>query len=546
MDYVDKDFGKILKSNAQTLRHELLPQGTDCFRVYDRNLSRYPVTVDIYGRYAKVTDYGQEPMPDADRETCLDICARMLYLEPANVVYSHRVKRLSRIQPQGPSDSSSISSTALETVRTTVKEHGLIFSVDLTTYIDTGLFLDQAVARAMVQEQSVDADVLNLFSYTGSFSVYAAAGGAKSVTSVDLSATYTRWAEENLQANGFVGPSFQCLCMDASKFVSDAISKGLKYDIIIFDPPSFSNSRKMESDFDVSKDHVFWIRNLTKLLRKSGFIFFSTNLNSFILDKGSLRGLRIKDVTGDLSAPGFVKGRVGTARSWIMGFDDDSLSLDWSEPTVKTQKGSTSEKKSNNGSSRNSNSDGKDRSKRARSNDWGEDRFDDESQRGGRSRDARTSNSDKPYGTGRGRRNYNCDGRSGERRSVRDKDKRDMDRGDRRFGEGRSDGRTQEKSYDGSRNFGGKSRYESYGEKRNYHRDDDFKNRKSSDKFDGRSSASMRNVDRHESYRRVESKTKSKKPYGYDSFKPARSRSDSSEFFWNEDDLDPTPRNDDK
>ena len=88
MDHIDKDFGKILKNNAQNLRHELLPAGTDCFRVYDRNLSGYPVSVDIYGLYAKVTDYGEEPLSDEDKAVCLDICSRMLYLEKENVIYA--------------------------------------------------------------------------------------------------------------------------------------------------------------------------------------------------------------------------------------------------------------------------------------------------------------------------------------------------------------------------------------------------------------------------------------------------------------------------
>ena len=136
MDYMDKDFGKILKNNAQTLRHDLLEKGTDCFRVYDRNLSRYPVTVDLYGRYAKVTDYGKDPMSDEVRESCLDICARMLYLDAPNVVYAFRAKRTDRSQHE---------KTDSEAVVTTVKENGLLFKVDLTTYVDTGLFLDHAV-----------------------------------------------------------------------------------------------------------------------------------------------------------------------------------------------------------------------------------------------------------------------------------------------------------------------------------------------------------------------------------------------------------------
>ncbi len=331
MDYLDKDFGKILKNNAQTLRHDLLASGTDCFRVYDRNLSRYPVTVDLYGRYAKVTDYGTDPMSDDVRESCLDICARMLYLEPQNVVYAFRAKRVDRAQHE---------KTESEPVVTTVKENGLLFKVDLTSYVDTGLFLDHAVTRQLIRERSANADVLNLFSYTGSFSVYAAAGLANSVTSVDMSATYTRWAQENLAANGYSGDMYSCICMDAAKFVRDAEAKGLKYDIIIFDPPSFSNSHKMDGDFDVARDYALWVRNLLNILKKTGIILFSTNLGSFRMDKRRLRGLSIKEITGLVAAPGFVKDRAGTVRSWMMAFDDDSLSLDWSEPEKKSVKSS--------------------------------------------------------------------------------------------------------------------------------------------------------------------------------------------------------------
>lgn len=178
MDYEAKDFGKILKKNAQALRHELLTQGTDCMRVYDRNLQAFPVTVDLYGKYARVTDYGEEAMDEETKEKALDICSRMLYLDKANVIYSYRAKREKGEQHE-KSDS--------EPVITEVKENGLTFTVDLASYTDTGLFLDHAVTRQMIRERSNGCDVLNLFSYTGSFSVYAAAGGAKSVTSVDLS-----------------------------------------------------------------------------------------------------------------------------------------------------------------------------------------------------------------------------------------------------------------------------------------------------------------------------------------------------------------------
>ena len=547
MDFMDKDLGKILKNNAQTLRHELLPQGTDCFRVYDRNLSRYPVTVDIYGKYAKVTDYGEEPLSDEEKETLLDICSRMLYLQKENVVYAVRNRRAEREQHE---------KTELEAVKTTVHENGLLFSVDLTSYVDTGLFLDHARTRQLIRERSANADVLNLFSYTGSFSVYAASGLANSVTSVDMSATYTRWAEENLLANGYAGEMYRCICMDAGRFVADALEKNLKYDIIIFDPPSFSNSRKMDGDFDVARDYAVWIRNLFGLLKKTGIILFSTNLGSFQMDKRKLRGLSIKEITGAFAAPGFVKGRAGTVRSWMMAFDDESLSLDWSEPEKKSEKGSDSrqqtkgrsddrgerkpyERKSYDRKPYDRKPSERRYSDRKQGDRYSSDRrrYDEDRPRTERSYDRderpRRSSYDKPYGSDRSYqdRSYRQDRRDRDDRSYgRDRDERPRYSEDRSYGErsygdrsrgerGRGERSYGERSFDRERSFNRSDRPRSYGEKKDYQRRD--------------------NTEQRDNRERRDSHKPSKKPYGYDSFKPARSREDSTDFFWNEEDLDP-------
>ena len=534
MDYMDKDMGKILKNNAQTLRHELLSQGTDCFRVYDRNLSRYPVTIDIYGKYAKITDYGDEALSDESRETLLDICSRMLYLEKDNLVYAVRNKRPDRQQHEKSND---------EAVKTIVHENNLLFSVDLTTYVDTGLFLDHMKTRVLIRDRSENADVLNLFSYTGSFSVYAASGMANSVTSVDMSATYTKWAEENLLANGYSGDMYKCICMDATRFVDDALEKGLKYDIIIFDPPSFSNSRKMDGDFDVSRDYVAWIRKLCALLKKTGIILFSTNLGSFQMEKKKLRGLSIKEITTLVASPGFVKGRAGTVRSWMMAFDDESLSLDWSEPEKKSEKGS-------------------DRRRQAEGRP--------ERRREG---DRRRFSDRKPYQERRsGEKPYRSERRFDDDRSYRSERRFDDDRpyrSERSYDRPRRDDRPyrsdrSERSERNERSFGDRP---SYGEQgRDHYRsrsyDRPFRSERSerserperSDRFERSERPRREHFDRGErrderprerSFDRDRSRAprqdshKTKKPFGYDSFKPARSREDSTDFFWNEEDLDP-------
>ncbi len=572
MEFFEKDFGKILKNNAQEMRHELLPQGTNCFRVYDRNLSQFPVTVDIYGKYAKVTDYGEEgPLSAQMLSSCVDICARMLYLEHENIIYSYRAKRIEREQHEKTEDN------CIETI---VDENNLHFKVDLATYVDTGLFLDHRLTRMLVRERSMRADVLNLFSYTGSFSVYAAAGGANSVKSIDMSATYTRWAEENLAQNGFSGDSFQCLCMDATKYVDLAIKQGEKFDIIIFDPPSFSNSRKMDGDFDVARDYVKWVKNLAKLLKKTGFILFSTNLGSFRMDKRQLKGLSVKEITGAVQAPGFIKGRKGTARSWMMALDDDSLKLDWSEtsekPKKKSEKGSDkkdSEKKNSykKASERTSSErrtyerrrGERDKSYGARnygsrdrhysSDTYRENRsYDDYEEKPYRDRDYK-SYSEKSYGSwtykdrpnnGRSNggkfsseRSYN-ERSYGERKSYRDR----YDNNE--SCEYRDDRPSYRSRVERNSERGGYERYSRprYEKSDRYERND----RRTGGSYDsyGANKERSRNTTGSRSsttpYRGREDKaTKGKKPYGFDSFKPARSRDDSSDFFWNSDDFDP-------
>ncbi|MCF0262463.1 MAG: class I SAM-dependent methyltransferase, partial [Sphaerochaetaceae bacterium] len=416
---------------------------------------------------------------------------------------------------------------------TTVKENGLSFKVDLTTYVDTGLFLDQALTRALIRERSANADVLNLFSYTGSFSVYAASGMANSVTSVDMSNTYTNWALENLSLNGYSGDMYKCVCMDAAKFIKEAKQDGLKYDIIIFDPPSFSNSHKMEHDFDVARDYVVWVRNLFSILKKTGIILFSTNLGTFKMDKRMLKGVSIKEITGAVVAPGFVRDRKGTVRSWMMAFDEDSLSLDWSEPEKKSEKGSDRERSrerrydrpregrrdyySRDNRERRERSDRPERRERSYSREERPRRDFDRSDRPERSDRPRYNREDRPYRTERT-----------DRSDRPERPRYNRDREDRPY---RAD-RPERSSYERRDRFNREDRPErsERGERR-YSRED----RPERPRYE-RSDRPERSERTERDYPRRE-RTSSKKPFGYDSFKPARSREDSTDFFWNSEDL---------
>ena len=288
MDYTEKDFSKILKSNALKMRRMMLKSGTTCMRVYDRNLERFPVTVDLYGPYARVTDYSEEGLEEEEERICCDIVSRMLYIQADRVIFHRRPKRVGKEQHSLQGETSLVLQ---------VTENELFFTVDLTKRIDTGLFLDHMETRMMVESMSRGCRVLNLFSYTGSFSVYAARGGAASVESVDLSATYTAWAEKNLADNGYGTAMYPCVAADAWQYVVEALSSGKVYDLIIFDPPSFSNSRKMEYDFDVQRDYQRWMKVLNALLAREGILVFSTNLGTFRMDTKAVRGFEVQEIT---------------------------------------------------------------------------------------------------------------------------------------------------------------------------------------------------------------------------------------------------------
>jgi 23S rRNA (cytosine1962-C5)-methyltransferase len=177
-----------------------------------------------------------------------------------------------------------------------VEENGLKFIVNLSDYLDTGLFLDHRSTREMVREQSSNKNVLNLFAYTGSFSVYAASGGAAEIISVDLSRTYLDWAKRNMEINGFNDPSkYKYIHADVKQYLK-TIPPGY-FDIVVLDPPTFSNSKRMEDFLDIQRDHAELINDCLKGMKEEGALYFSTNYKKFILDNGKIHAASIKDIT---------------------------------------------------------------------------------------------------------------------------------------------------------------------------------------------------------------------------------------------------------
>ena len=307
-DFEKKDFEKLLKRGGLEARRYMKLTDSDVARVYDRNIASIPVTVDLYGQYARIVDYSDGGLDEAFIEEINDIVARYLYVERSKIVFKERRKREGREQHE----------KGYEEVKVVVRENGHEFLTELSLYADTGLFLDQAYTRAMVERESAGRAVLNLFSYTSSFSVYAAAGNAESVTSVDLSNVYNAWAKDNLARNGFLDEKkYRVITDDVRAFLEKAYENGERYDLVILDPPAFSNSHKAE-DFDVQKDYLSMLYLISRILKDGGAVIFSENLNTFIFDKKSLNPYwDIKEITRDVLAQGF-SGKHRSCRVWIL------------------------------------------------------------------------------------------------------------------------------------------------------------------------------------------------------------------------------------
>jgi 23S rRNA (guanine2445-N2)-methyltransferase / 23S rRNA (guanine2069-N7)-methyltransferase len=178
-----------------------------------------------------------------------------------------------------------------------IQENGLRLLVNFSDYLDTGLFLDHRITRSLVGKNAQGKDFLNLFAYTGTATVHAAQGGARSTTTVDMSNTYLDWAQRNMALNGYRGAEHKYIQADCLQWLRDASKQKPRYGLIFLDPPSFSTSKRMTSTFDVQRDHVKLLEDTLKLLTVDGTLIFSNNLRKFKLDKDALTGCAIEDIS---------------------------------------------------------------------------------------------------------------------------------------------------------------------------------------------------------------------------------------------------------
>lgn len=286
-------FRNRLTKNARHWDKWAQRQGLECYRMYDRDLAEYPLIIDRYGEHVHLQEYvtnwkGSEAEYRQWRDSAFDVVGDVLDLPGEHIHFKQRRRRRGCEQYE---------KTGLRGEDFVVHENGLRFWVNLDAYLDTGLFLDHRITRRMIRERSEGKRFLNLFAYTGSFSVYAAAGGARSTLSVDLSNTYQAWTRRNLVLNDCDPAIHSCQREDVFVFLQRAVKTGSAFDLIVMDPPTFSSSKKMQNVLDIQRDHVALIRGCMELLSDDGELFFSNNLQDFQLDRDSLSDLRIRDIT---------------------------------------------------------------------------------------------------------------------------------------------------------------------------------------------------------------------------------------------------------
>jgi 23S rRNA (guanine2445-N2)-methyltransferase / 23S rRNA (guanine2069-N7)-methyltransferase len=297
-----------MRKNQKQLRRWLEREAITCYRLYDADLPEYAAAVDIYGEAIHVQEYAAPKSIDRDkaaarfRDLCDGLSAffsidrRDLYLKQRR---RHKGKQQYTAMNPVPLDAED---KYYQPHYLTVREDKAEFLVDLSSYLDTGLFLDHRPLRKRISQQAGGKKFLNLFCYTATATVHAALGGAASSVSVDMSKTYLKWAERNLQKNHINTQRHQLVRENCLQWLQQC-REG--FDLILLDPPSFSNSKRMEGTLDIQRDHVGLIRRCVELLLPGGLLWFSTNLRTFTLDQVALADYQLKNITKETLGPDF-------------------------------------------------------------------------------------------------------------------------------------------------------------------------------------------------------------------------------------------------
>jgi len=300
-------FANRLQKNLKTLGKWARREGIDCYRVYDADMPEYAMAIDLYHDWVHVQEYAAPKSIDPEKASArlydaLAAIPQALNIDKSRVIIKRRERQSGTRQYERQSAQGQF---------TQVQEGGVQLLVNLTDYLDTGLFLDHRPMRLRIQKEAAGKRFLNLFCYTATASVHAAKGGARSTTSVDLSKTYLDWARRNLSLNGF---------SDKNRLEQGDVMAWLQasrdeYDLIFIDPPTFSNSKRMEGVFDVQRDHVELLDLAVARLAAGGVVYFSNNFRKFQLDANLAERYAVEEITAQTVDQDFARnGKIH--RAW--------------------------------------------------------------------------------------------------------------------------------------------------------------------------------------------------------------------------------------
>lgn len=281
---VAPDFANRLTKNIKKIEKWAKQQGIDAYRLYDADLPEYNLAVDRYGDHIVVQEYQAPKNIDEQkaRQRLLDAVSATLYVTG---VETNKLVLKVRQKQKGTNQYEKLANKGEYFY---VNEYGAKLWVNLTDYLDTGLFLDHRLTRKMVGEMAKGKTFLNLFAYTGSATVHAALNGAKSTTTVDMSNTYLNWAEQNLELNHLSLRHNRLFQADCLQWLAECRER---FELIFVDPPTFSNSKRMENSWDVQRDHIELMKQLKRILTADGTIVFSNNKRGFKMDFDGLAAL---------------------------------------------------------------------------------------------------------------------------------------------------------------------------------------------------------------------------------------------------------------
>ena len=294
-----KMFGNRVAKNLKQLEKWAQRESVSCYRIYDADMPEYSFAIDRYTEvdgertWLYVQEYAAPKTidPAAVQRRRNEALAALPGTTGITQEFIHLRQRRKTTRGDQYEKLGQQADFKL------VEEGGLKFWVNFTDYLDTGLFLDHRITRARLREAAAGKRFLNLFAYTGSATVYAAAGRARETTTVDMSATYLEWAEQNLTVNGFSGAQHELVQADCIAWLKDAVAERRQYDLIFLDPPTFSNSKRMDDILDVQRDHRALIDRCMALLAPGGKLVFSNNAQKFKLDVEVSQMYKVTDIS---------------------------------------------------------------------------------------------------------------------------------------------------------------------------------------------------------------------------------------------------------